>query len=425
MSAETIDTLVVGAGQAGLAMSEHLSANGIPHIVLERQRIAERWRSERWDSLVANGPAWHDRFPGLEFGAVDKTVGPNDFAPKEVVADYLVAYAKKITAPVRCGVEVRKVERRVGGPGFRVETSAGVIEAARVVAATGPFQSPIVPKMVPPEAGVLQMHSTKYRNPSQLPEGAVLVVGSGSSGTQIAEELLEYGRRVYLSIGPHDRPPRAYRGLDYCWWLGVLGKWDASAREAGKEHVTIAVSGANGGHTIDFRRLAANGMQLVGRTQGFENGAMRFGPDLVENLANGDANLRSVLDEADAFVARHGLDLPDDPEARSIVPDADCIKHPIHSLDLKASGVTTIIWATGFTMDFGWLKVDAFDEMGRPKHQRGVSSEPGIYFLGLPWQSRRGSSFIWGVWHDAKFVADQIQIQRNYMAYHNAMLRQG
>ena len=424
MSVETIDTLVVGAGQAGLAMSEHLSANGIPHVVLERHRIAERWRSERWDSLVANGPAWHDRFPGLEFSDVDKSVGPNDFAPKETVADYLVAYAKMFAAPVRCGVEVLKVERRVGGPGFRVETSAGVIEAARVVAATGPFQSPIVPKMVPPEAGILQMHSIKYRNPSQLPAGAVLVVGSGSSGTQIAEELLESGRRVYLSVGPHDRPPRAYRGLDYCWWLGVLGKWDASAREAGKEHVTIAVSGANGGHTIDFRRLAANGMLLVGRTQGFESGAMRIAPDLVENLANGDANLRSVLDEADAFATRHGLDLPDDPEARSIVPDAECIKHPVLSLDLKASGITTIIWATGFTTDFGWLKVDAFNDMGHPKHQRGVSSEPGIYFLGLPWQSRRGSSFIWGVWHDAKFVADQIQIQRNYMAYHDAILRQ-
>src|SRR5262249_33636654 len=148
----------------------------------------------------------------------------------------------------------------------------------------------IVPKMVPPEAGALQMHSTKYRNPAQLPGGAVLVVGSGSSGTQIAEELLEAGRRVYLSVGPHDRPPRAYRGLDYCWWLGVLGKWDAAAREAGKEHVTIAVSGATGGHTIDFRRLAARGMTLVGRTLDFENGAMRFAPDLIENLANGDAN---------------------------------------------------------------------------------------------------------------------------------------
>ena len=425
MSIEKIDTLVVGGGQAGLAMSEHLSANGVPHLVLERYRIAERWRSERWDSLVANGPAWHDRFPGLEFSDVDQSVGPNDFPPKETVADYFVAYAKKISAPIRCGVEVLSVERKIGRPGFRLETSAGVIEANSVVAATGAFQRPIMPEMVPSDTGVLQMHSAGYRNPGQLPEGAVLVVGSGSSGTQIAEELLESGRRVYLSVGPHDRPPRAYRGRDYCWWLGVLGKWDAAAREAGKEHVTIAVSGAHGGHTIDFRRLAAKGMILVGRTEAYENGVISFAPDLVENLAKGDANLLSVLDEADAYVARNGLDLPEEPDARATVQDSDCVKNPILSLDLAKSGIATIIWATGFASDFSWLKVDAFDENGRPKHQRGVSAEPGIYFLGLPWQSRRGSSFIWGVWHDAKYLADQITIQRNYMAYHNASQREG
>ena len=256
MPVEKIDTLVVGGGQAGIAMSEHLSVNGVPHLILERNRVAERWRTERWDSLVANGPAWHDRFPGLTFSDVDKGVGPDDFPLKDTVADYLVAYAKKIAAPVRCGVEVLKVERKAGQCGFRIETPAGVIEAHRVVAATGSFQCPIVPAMVPAETDVLQMHSTAYRNPAQLPDGAVLVVGSGSSGTQIAEELLEAGRKVFLSVGPHERPPRAYRGRDYCWWLGVLGKWDAAAQEAGKEHVTIAVSGAHGGHTIDFRLLA-------------------------------------------------------------------------------------------------------------------------------------------------------------------------
>ncbi|MBI2716131.1 MAG: NAD(P)-binding domain-containing protein, partial [Rhizobiales bacterium] len=208
MSVEKIDTLVVGGGQAGLAMSEHLSQAGVPHVVVERHRIAERWRSERWDSLVANGPAWHDRFPGLVFSDVDGNVGPDDFAPKETVADYFVAYAEKISAPIRCGVDVLKVERRIGRPGFSVETSAGVIEANSVVAATGSFQRPVVPELVPRQARVVQMHSTGYRNPAQLPEGAILVVGSGSSGTQIAEELLESGRRVYLSIGPHDRPPR-------------------------------------------------------------------------------------------------------------------------------------------------------------------------------------------------------------------------
>ena len=202
--------------------------------------------------MVTNGPAWHDRFPGLKFNDVDPEVGPNDFPTKETVADYFVAYAKKISAPIRCGVEVLRVEKSMGRSGFRVETSAGVIWANSVVAATGPFQRPNMPAMVPPKTDVLQMHSADYRNPGQLPDGAVLVVGSGSSGTQIAEELLESGRRVYLSVGPHDRPPRAYRGRDFCWWLGVLGKWEANTRKAGQEHVTIAVSGAHGGHTIDL-----------------------------------------------------------------------------------------------------------------------------------------------------------------------------
>ena len=310
-----------------------------------------------------------------------------------------------------------KVERNAGRSGFRVETSNGVVEAERIVAATGPFQTPVIPAVVPERAGLLQMHSTGYRNPAQLPDGAVLVVGSGSSGTQIAEELMQAGRRVYLSVGPHDRPPRGYRGRDFCWWLGVLGKWDAATREAGKEHVTIAVSGAHGGHTIDFRRLAAQGMILVGRTEACADGVVRFAPDLVENLRAGDENHDALLDEADAYIARNGLDLPEEPHARDRVPDADCIARPILSLDLAQAGIGTIIWATGFVADYGWMQVDAFDESGKPRHQRGVSSEPGIYFLGLPWQSRRGSSFIWGVWHDAKYVADQIVIQRQYMAY--------
>lgn len=417
MSVEKIDTLVIGAGQAGLAMSEHLGRSGVPHLVLERHRIAERWRSERWDSLVANGPAWHDRFPGMTFGDVESSVGPDDFPGKETVADYFVAFAKKIEAPIRCGVEVLKVERNAGRPGFRVETSEGVIEAERIVAATGPFQTPVIPPVVPERAGLLQMHSTGYRNPAQLPDGAVLVVGSGSSGTQIAEELMQAGRRVYLSVGPHDRPPRGYRGRDFCWWLGVLGKWDAATREAGKEHVTIAVSGAHGGHTIDFRRLAAQGMILVGRTDSCTDGVVRFAHDLVENLRAGDENHDALLDEADAYIARNGLDLPEEPDARDRVPNADCIARPILSLDLAQAGIGTIIWATGFAADYSWMQVDAFDESGKPRHQRGVSSEAGIYFLGLPWQSRRGSSFIWGVWHDAKYVADQIVIQRQYMAY--------
>jgi putative flavoprotein involved in K+ transport len=413
MSVEKIEALVVGAGQAGLAMSGHLGQRGVNHLVLERSRIAERWRSERWDGLVANGPAWHDRYPGLEFPGCD----PDAFVPKEKIADAFVAYAEKIKAPIRCGVEVKSVRKNEGRPGFRVETSQGVIEANYVIAATGAFQKPVIPALVPESAGIMQMHSTAYRNPSQLPEGAVLVVGAGSSGAQIADELTKAGRRVYLSVGPHDRPPRRYRGRDFCWWLGVLGKWDAAAPAEGREHTTIAVSGADGGKTVDFRNLAASGMTLLGRTERFKDGVMHFAADLARNVAQGDANYLSVLDEADAFVARNGLDLAEEPEARIIGPDPACMTDPIRELNLANAGITAILWATGFSSDYGWLQVDAFDAKGKPKHQRGVSSEPGIYFLGLPWLSRRGSSFIWGVWHDAKYLVDHITTQRGYLAY--------
>lgn len=413
MTIETVDTLVVGGGQAGLAMSAQLRRCSVEHLVLERHRIAERWRSERWDSLVANGPAWHDRFPEMEFSGLD----PDDFAAKDAVVDYFVAFAEKIAAPIRCGVEVTRVRRIAGQPRFRVETSEGLIEAARVVAATGPFQRPVIPPLVPGTTDVMQIHSSAYRNPAQLPDRAVLVVGAGSSGAQIADELMRAGRRVHLSVGPHDRPPRSYRGRDNVWWLGVLGKWEAAAREPGREHVTIAVSGARGGHTVDFRRLAEQGMTLVGRTRGFEDGVMRFAPDLADNIAWGDANYLSVLDEADAYVARNGLDLPEEPEARRIGPEPACMTDPVLKLGLAEAGVRTIVWATGYALDLGWLEVDAFDKAGRPRHERGVSAEPGLYFLGLPWLSRRGSSFIWGVWHDAGHIADHIAIQRNYLAY--------
>lgn len=218
MSSHQTEVLIVGAGQAGVAMSEHLTSRGVPHVVLERDRVAERWRSGRWDSLVANGPAWHDRFPGMTF----EDVNPDGFTPKDRVADYFAAYAKKFDAPIHCGVEVTSVRRHEGKPGFQVETSAGTYDARYVVAATGPFQRPVIPAVVPEASGLTQLHSSSYRNPQQLPAGGIMVVGAGSSGVQIADELRRSGRQVTLSVGPHDRPPRQYRGKDFCWWLGVL-----------------------------------------------------------------------------------------------------------------------------------------------------------------------------------------------------------
>jgi putative flavoprotein involved in K+ transport len=404
MSIVEVETLIIGGGQAGLAMSEHLSKRGMPHLIVERRRIAERWRSERWDSLVANGPAWHDRFPGMTFAGID----PDSFATKHQIVSYFEAYAKQIAAPIRCGVEVESLLKTTAGAGFRAETSEGIIDAARVVVATGPFQRPVIPAVVPPTAGITQTHSSGYRNPAQLQEGAVLVIGAGSSGVQIAEELAGSGRRVYLSVGPHNRPPRRYRGRDFVWWLGALGEWDAKAASQGTEHVTIAVSGANGGHTVDLRVLAARGVTLLGTADRYRDGALHFQPNLAKNVADGDANYLSVLAAADAYVREKGLDFPEEADAHRIGPDPQCMTHPILHLNLAAAGITSIIWATGYALDFEWLKIDAFDANGRPAHQRGVSLVPELYFLGLSWLSRRASAFIWGVWHDAEYLAGHI-----------------
>jgi putative flavoprotein involved in K+ transport len=414
MASEQFEVVVVGAGQAGVAMSEHLTHAGISHVVLERARIAERWRSERWDSLVANGPAWHDRFPGLEFADYD----PDAFVPKEAVADYFEAYAKKFQAPIRTGVEVKSVTRRSSDSGFKVTTSNGELEANYVVAATGAFQVPAIPPVVPESASIHQLHSSDYHNPEQLPAGAVLVVGAGSSGVQIAADLRNSGREVFLSVGEHDRPPRRYRGRDNVWWLGVLGKWDMATPPAGAEHVTIAVSGFDGGRTVDFRDLANSGITLLGLTSAYDNGVLQFADDLERNITRGDTNYLSVLNEADEFIAQNNLDLPLEPEAHVLGPMPDSALNPIRELDLEKAGITTILWATGYSTDYSWLQVPgAVNDAGKPAHQRGVSSAHGIYFLGQPWLSRRGSAFIWGVWHDAKFLADQIQIQRSYKEY--------
>ncbi|HLQ17452.1 MAG TPA: FAD-dependent oxidoreductase, partial [Tabrizicola sp.] len=234
------------------------------------------------------------------------------------------------------------------------------------------------------------------------------VVGAGSSGAQIAEELVRAGRRVYLSLGPHDRPPRRYRGKDFVWWLGKLGKWDMKAPTPGTEHITIAVSGAYGGHTMDFRRLAGLGVTLLGRAGAYRDGVLEIAQDLATNIANGDRNYLSVLDEADAYATAHGLDLPEEPEARNLLPLPDCVTNPVPALDLKDAGISTVIWATGFQLDFGWIDLDIFREDGRPRHQDGVTEVPGLYFVGLPWLSCRGSAFIWGAWKDAARLAGLI-----------------
>ncbi|WP_353230476.1 NAD(P)/FAD-dependent oxidoreductase [Novosphingobium sp.] len=404
-----VETLVIGGGQAGIATSEHLGRHGCPHLVVERARIAERWRSGRWDSLVANGPAWHDRFPNQTF---DQTA-PDAFAPKEEVAAYFERYAAMIDAPIRTGVAVRRLSRRADGQ-FMAETDgdaafARTIVAKNVVVATGPFHHPVIPPMIPAHADVTQIHSADYKNPAQLPAGGVLVIGAGSSGVQIADELNRSGHPTWLAVGPHHRPPRRYRGRDFAWWLDVLGKWDEPASVAG-QHVTIAVSGARGGHTVDFRELAHAGVTLIGPVSGYADGKVQIAPDLAANIAAGDANYLTTLQESDAYAQREGIDLPEEPDAYTIGPDPDCLTHPLAELDLRAAGITTVVWATGYAFDFSWIDIDAdlFDAHGSPHHVRGVTAVPGLHFVGLPGLWRRASAFIWGVWHDAAYLADHI-----------------
>lgn len=409
------DTIVIGAGQAGVAMSEHLTKQGISHLVLEKNRIAEAWRTRRWDSLVANGPCWHDSFPNMKFNA-----DQDSFIHHDQVADYFEQYAKKFNAPIRTGVEVKKVIRNPSSAGFLVETSTDIFQTKRVVVATGPFQKAIIPSIAPKDSQRYQIHSDQYRNPDQLPEGAVMVIGSGSSGVQIADELNRAGKKVFLSVGPHERPPRMYRNRDNVWWLGVLGGWD-KVKTDHSPLKGLAVSGARGGISIDFKQLAQEGITLLGMTKEFNQHQVHLQNDLAETIREGELAYLKFLDEADAYIERNGLDLPPEPQARQLLAEPDCMRNPILTLDLEQENINTIIWASGFGLDYSWLQVNAFDEYGRPNHNRGVSKEPGVYFLGLPYLTGRGSSFIWGVWHDAKNIADHISIQRNYLLYKNKL----
>ncbi|ESK36594.1 hypothetical protein P256_02506 [Acinetobacter nectaris CIP 110549] len=411
---KNIDTVIIGGGQAGIAMSEHLTASGIAHIVLEKSRVAEAWRSRRWDSLVANGPCWHDRFPNKNFPNA-----PDQFIPHEEVAKYFEEYAKQINAPIFTNTEVINVSKVASKSEYSIQTSRGYLVTNHIIIATGPFQKAKIPKIAPLDNKRLyQIHSDEYKNPSQLNDGAVLVVGAGSSGVQIADELNRAGKKVFLSVGKHERPPRKYRGRDNVWWLGVLGGWDAEKPNDGPLK-GFAVSGAHGGHTIDFKVLAKQGVTLLGMTQAFTENNISFEKDLADSIHEGEDAYLKLLNKADTFIKNNGLSLPEDPEAHILLEDPLCITHPILSLDIITENIRNIIWASGFTYDYSWLNLDILDSSSCPKHRNGITDMAGVYFLGLPYLTGRGSSFIWGVWHDAKRIAEHMLIQKKYLQYQN------
>jgi putative flavoprotein involved in K+ transport len=382
-------------------MSHRLRQRGRPHLVLERHRIAERWKSERWEGLRFQFPNWSVRLPDFEFPHDD----PDGFAALADIVAFIDAYAAFVAPPIRSSVAVTALRKH--GDGFRAETAQGPIDADNVVVATGPYQRALVPDLLAASA-IFQVHANGYRTPDQLPAGAVLVVGAGASGAQIAEELLQAGRRVFLSVGQHRRMPRRYRGRDIIWWLAEMGLDRVPVEERGPTGPQPLITGAAGGYTIDFRDLAARGMALLGRTQGARGDTLFFADDLRASLPEGDASFAGFLDLVDDYAVRKGLDVPPEPAARARLATAVPLGEPIRQLDLRAAGIGAVVWATGYGFDFRWIDLPVFNAGGAPRHRHGVSDVAGLYFLGLPFLSRMSSSFLSGVGDDAARLADHI-----------------
>lgn len=403
---EATETVIVGGGQAGLALSYHLRALGREHVILERGRVAERWRSERWDSLTFQFPSWSIELPGHAYRGSD----PEGFAPRDEVWRFLDEYRDLIKAPIRTGVTVRAVRQKPGSPRLLVETDDGAYEAAHVVAATGPYQEPLQPAVADAlPAEVVQVHSSRYRNPGALPPGATLVVGSGASGCQIVEDLLGAGRTVYLSVGRHRRVPRRYRGRDVFWWIREIGGLDQTIDERADARQTPnpLVTGAGGGHDIDIRDYAARGVVLLGHLRGGHDGRLHFDDDLDTQLAKGDLGLVAFWKSAEEYARRAGLGPAPGGRDAHARPAARRFASP-RQLDLRAAGIASVVWATGFRSDFRWIHLPAFDAAGEPLHQRGVSACAGLYFLGLPWLHKLKSSVLCGVGEDAQHLAERI-----------------
>ena len=400
---ERYDTVVIGGGQAGLAMSYHLRERGLQHVILERRRVAERWRSERWNSLYFQFPNWSMRLPGFAYQGND----PDGFAHHPEVTRFVEDYARFIEAPVRCGVEVTALSRDTASGRFRLETNGAAIEASRVVVATGPFQRPSVPALssaLPP--GIFQVHASRYLNPDQLPAGAVLVVGSGASGCQIAEELHQCGRTVYLCVSRHRRVPRRWRGRDVTWWSLAMGIMDTPIDSFPGRRMppSTLVTGVDGGHDVDVRRYAEDGIVVLGRLNGVADGTLFLGDDAEAILAAADKSCADFKQRADDHARAAGIAMPDD-EGTSAASGPIV---PVPTLDLKAANIGSVIWGTGYAFDFDWLKVPVLDERGAPVQERGVTGCANLYFLGLHWMHTFKSGVLLGVGDDAAYLADRI-----------------
>ncbi|MEO1131475.1 MAG: MSMEG_0569 family flavin-dependent oxidoreductase [Cyanobacteria bacterium J06639_1] len=398
--------IIVGGGQAGLSASYCLKQLGIEHVIFEKHRIAHAWRSQRWDAFCLVTPNWQCLLPGFEYAGA----APNGFMPKQEIVNYIEAYARSFDAPIREGVEVKQVSRLPDKQMYSVLTSDGHYTADSVAIAAGSYHAPKIPAMaanLPQD--IVQIHSSEYKNPDSIPEGAVLVVGSGQSGCQIAEDLHFADRDVYLSVGSAPRSPRQYRGKDVVDWLDLMGYYDTpidtfddpvKVRKKTNHYLT----GRDGGREINLCQLAREGMKLAGRLHEIRDGAIAFKSDLYENLDSADAVANSIKASIDTFIAESNIDAPAAPVEEAIAPP----ENPVVSLDWEAANLTSVIWCTGFNANFSWVDVPVFDCEGYPEHTRGVTNAPGLYFLGLPWLHTWGSGRMSGVGRDARYLADAI-----------------
>lgn len=400
-----VPVVVVGAGQAGLSTSWHLTRRDVEHVVLDAARLGSQWQDARWDSFCLVTPNWQCQLPGFPYAGDD----PDGFMVKDEIVAYLRAYADSFGPPVHEGVRVTRVARSADGP-FTVVTSAGELTADAVVVATGAYQLPVVPPFaaaLPPE--IEQIHSQQYRRPDQLPPGEVLVVGSGQSGAQIAEDLHLAGRRVHLCLGDAPRIARFYRGRDVVAWLHDIGYYETTAdqkttRDGKAARANHYVTGRDGGHDIDLRAFAIDGMRLYGLLTGLSDGQLRFQPDLRAALDFADETSEAVKDSIDKFIAERGIDAPVEPRYTPVwQPDVEPT-----ALRLQDSGITSVVWSIGYRADYSWLDAPVFTGAGQPGHRRGLTADPGLAFVGLTWQWTWGSARMSGVGADAEHVVDHL-----------------
>lgn len=416
MTTPYIPVIIVGGGQAGLSVSWYLQKKGIKHKVFERHTKFHSWRKNRWDSFCLVTPNWQCVLPDYPYQGDD----PHGFMLKDEIVDYLDGFADNFDPPIFENVDVKKVTNHENG--YLVETSIGSWSCGEVVIATGGYDAPIIPPYADKlDKHIMQMHSRDYRRPSQVPEGATLVVGTGQSGVQIMEDLVRDGRKVHLAVGPAPRSPRKYRGRDATDWLYDIGHYAITIAEHPDPHKALSqtnhyMSGRDGGKEIDLRRFVVeNDVSLYGSLSNADGSVLNFLPDLGKNLDDADQSYLGIRNVIDEYIDREGIDAPEEPPFEKLW-------HPnqeITKIDAAELGITSIIWSIGFRPNYDWVQVDVFDDHGRPVYDRGVCKTAGFYFIGLGWLNTWGSGRFLSIDDDSRYLADRIEeslFQKNIVA---------